>query len=229
MEVHTFWPSITHSSPSRTRPAGEPGQVGPGAGLAEELAPGVLSGDDVADVAVDLLLGAVGGDGGGGQEQAEAPWARRARRRSRSPSARPRRRCATALGRRRWSGRVGADHPARPSRSHQPATVRSGSQFSSNQVRSSSTRSSTALPPVSVVVSVIVWPLVSGGAASLRRAPTIASPLRNARTTTDFLPGGCHLRAARRQSRRSPPSSCGSHGREPTVPAMMGRLDRGEL
>ena len=37
--------------------------------LAEELAPGLLAGDDVPDVEVDLLLGPVGRDGRGGQEQ----------------------------------------------------------------------------------------------------------------------------------------------------------------
>src|SRR3546814_1603028 len=50
----------------------EAGEVGACAGLAEELAPGLLAGDDVAHVEVDLLLRAVGGDGGRGEEQPEA-------------------------------------------------------------------------------------------------------------------------------------------------------------
>ena len=50
------------------------GEVGPGAGLAEELAPGLLAGDDVADVEVDLLLRAMGRDRGRRQQQPEATW-----------------------------------------------------------------------------------------------------------------------------------------------------------
>src|SRR3546814_16262845 len=42
----------------------EAGEVGACAGLAEELAPGLLDGDDVAHVEVALILRAVGGDGG---------------------------------------------------------------------------------------------------------------------------------------------------------------------
>ena len=50
-------------------PGLEAGQVRTRLRLAEELAPGLLAGDDVAHVEVDLLLGAVGGDGGGGEQQ----------------------------------------------------------------------------------------------------------------------------------------------------------------
>ena len=50
-------------------PGLQAGQVRAGLRLAEELAPGLLAGDDVAHVEVDLLLGAVGGDGRGGQQQ----------------------------------------------------------------------------------------------------------------------------------------------------------------
>ena len=49
-----------------------PARSEPAPGLAEELAPRLLAGDDVADVEVDLLLRAVGGDGGRGEQQAEA-------------------------------------------------------------------------------------------------------------------------------------------------------------
>ena len=52
--------------------AGQTRQVGTGAGLTEELAPRLHAGDDVADVQVDLLLGAVGGDGRSGEQQPEA-------------------------------------------------------------------------------------------------------------------------------------------------------------
>ncbi len=48
------------------------GQVGPGLGLAEELAPRLLPGDDVADVEVDLLLGAVRGDRRRRQEEPQS-------------------------------------------------------------------------------------------------------------------------------------------------------------
>ena len=52
-------------------PGLQAGQVRAGLRLAEELAPGLLAGDDVPHVEVDLLLGAVGGDGRGGQQQAQ--------------------------------------------------------------------------------------------------------------------------------------------------------------
>ena len=54
------------------------GEVGAGAGLGEELAPGALAGDDRTDVLLDLLGRAVRGDGRCGEEQAEP--ARRAER-----------------------------------------------------------------------------------------------------------------------------------------------------
>ncbi len=41
----------------------QPGQVRSGLGLAEQLAPGHLAGDDVAHVVIDLLLRAMDGDG----------------------------------------------------------------------------------------------------------------------------------------------------------------------
>ena len=50
----------------------EPGQVGAGPGLAEELAPRLAAGDDVGQQRGALLVGAVGDDGRTGQEQAEA-------------------------------------------------------------------------------------------------------------------------------------------------------------
>ena len=56
----------------RHGPRREPGEVGAGARLAEQLAPRLGAGDDVADVQVDLLLRAVRGDGGRGQQQPEA-------------------------------------------------------------------------------------------------------------------------------------------------------------
>jgi hypothetical protein len=52
------------------------GEVGPGAGLAEQLAPRLLTRDDVAEVALLLLVAAVVDDGRPGQQQAQA--ARRA-------------------------------------------------------------------------------------------------------------------------------------------------------
>jgi hypothetical protein len=47
------------------------GEVGAGARLAEELAPALLSRDDVADVGLLVLVGAVGGDGGCREQEAE--------------------------------------------------------------------------------------------------------------------------------------------------------------
>ena len=61
-----------HSSPSLIALRLQAGEVGAGAGLAEELAPRLLAGDDVAHVEVDLLLRAVGGDRGRRQQQPEA-------------------------------------------------------------------------------------------------------------------------------------------------------------
>ena len=71
-EVHTFWPLTIHSSPSLTALVWRPARSDPACGLAEELAPGLLPGHDVAHVQVDLLLGAVRGDGRSGQQQPES-------------------------------------------------------------------------------------------------------------------------------------------------------------
>ena len=48
-EVHTFWPLTTHSSPSRTAAVGEAGQVGAGAGFAEQLAAELVGAQEAAD------------------------------------------------------------------------------------------------------------------------------------------------------------------------------------
>ena len=61
------------------------------------------------------------------------------------------------------TGRLGADQPARPSRCHHSPTVRSGSQFSASQVRSSSTRSSPLLVGEAVSVVSVVSVIVSPG------------------------------------------------------------------
>ena len=124
------------------RPRLQAGQVRARLGLAEELAPGLLAGHDVAHVEVDLLLGAVGGDGRGGQQQAQPGRRRRARRTWRSPAAPGRRRSGPWPCRRRSVGRPGAAQPASPRRSHHSATVRSGSQLSPSQDRSSLSSSS---------------------------------------------------------------------------------------
>ena len=42
-DVQTFWPLTIHSSPSLTALGGEAGEVGAGAGLAEQLAPRLLA------------------------------------------------------------------------------------------------------------------------------------------------------------------------------------------
>ena len=120
------------------RLGGETGEVRAGAGLGEQLAPRLLAGDDVAHERVDLLLAAVGRDRRRGQQQAETRRAHRARRTPRSRWRSPRRRRADSRGRTRCLGSVGAAQPAVPSFSHHSPTVRSGSQFSSSQARSSS-------------------------------------------------------------------------------------------
>ena len=57
--VHTFWPLTTHSSPSRIARVDKPGDVGARAGLAEHLAPDLFAGEQRAQVALLLLVGAV--------------------------------------------------------------------------------------------------------------------------------------------------------------------------
>ena len=58
-DVHTFWPVTTHSSPSRTARVAIAGQVGPGLGLGEELAPHLVAPEHRGRTAL-LLVGAVG-------------------------------------------------------------------------------------------------------------------------------------------------------------------------
>ena len=53
---------------------GQAGKIGAGAGLAEQLAPCLLAGDDVSEQCVDLLLGPILGNGGRRQHQPEARW-----------------------------------------------------------------------------------------------------------------------------------------------------------
>ena len=120
----------------------EPGEVGAGAGLAEELAPGLLAGDDVEEVALLLLLGAVDVDRRAREQRAEA--ARRTERgeRRRSSASRARPRTATAPLPNHSSGHVGTAQPERPRRSHHSSTVRSGSQLASSQAVTSAVRSS---------------------------------------------------------------------------------------
>ena len=62
-DVHTFWPSMTHSRPSSdsTARVDEVGEVGAGAGLAVALAPQLLAGDDRRQEPL-LLLGRAEGD-----------------------------------------------------------------------------------------------------------------------------------------------------------------------
>ena len=58
LDVHTFWPSMTHSSPSTARLGLHVGQVGAGAGLGVALRPELLDGQDLGQEPVLLLLGA---------------------------------------------------------------------------------------------------------------------------------------------------------------------------
>ena len=57
--VQIFWPLMTQSSPSRTARGAQAGEVGAGAGLAEQLAPDLLAAQHRPEVALLLLVGAV--------------------------------------------------------------------------------------------------------------------------------------------------------------------------
>ena len=57
-------------------PGLQPGEVGTGDGLAEQLAPRTAPGDDVPDVVVDLLLRTVHGDRRGCEQQAQTAGCR---------------------------------------------------------------------------------------------------------------------------------------------------------
>ena len=115
----------------------EPGEVAAGHRLAEQLAPCLLPGDDVTDVAVDLFLRAMHRDRRCRQQQSE-PAGRRERTVFRDQFGDPVGVVPRQVLAERVSGSDGADQPARPSRFHHSATLRSGSQFSSSQVCSSS-------------------------------------------------------------------------------------------
>ena len=60
-EVHTFWPWITHSSPSSSARVCDVGQVAAGVGLGVALAPQLGAGHDRRQEA-PLLLGGAEGD-----------------------------------------------------------------------------------------------------------------------------------------------------------------------
>ena len=129
-------------SPSRIGPRGEAGEVGAGAGLAEQLAPADLALEDRRDVAGDLVGRAVREDRRRGHEQAEAAGRpQRAvlgeRRRARSPATR-----RAARGRPARAVKCGAVQPASATMRHHSSTARSGSQCSSSQ-RVTSSRSSS--------------------------------------------------------------------------------------
>ena len=72
MLLHTFWPLMIQRSPSRSARVVEPGEVGAGAGLAEQLAPADLPFEDRRHEAGDLVGGAVREDRRRGHEQPEA-------------------------------------------------------------------------------------------------------------------------------------------------------------
>ena len=57
-DVHTFCPSMTHSSPSSSALVGDVGEVGAGAGLGVALAPELVDGEDPRQEALLLLRGA---------------------------------------------------------------------------------------------------------------------------------------------------------------------------
>ena len=69
--VQIFWPLMTHSSPSSTALVDSAGQVRPGVGLAEALAPGDLAREDLGQEELLLLLGPPLQDGRAHQGVAE--------------------------------------------------------------------------------------------------------------------------------------------------------------
>ena len=68
---HTFWPVIDPLVAVAHRPAGQAGEVGAGAGLAEELAPGVLAGEHPAQQPLPQRVVAVGHDRRAGHGEPE--------------------------------------------------------------------------------------------------------------------------------------------------------------
>ncbi len=97
-QFHTFWPLTIHSSPSRSARVCSAGQVAAGAGLGEELAPGLLAGGQRAQPALLLLVGAELDDHRGAHGLRLVVGSAAARRRARAPPPppRPRRREAAA-------------------------------------------------------------------------------------------------------------------------------------
>ena len=70
LEHHTFWPVTTQSSPSALGPRAQAGQVAPGAGLGEQLAPHLVGLEDPAQVGPLLLRRAEGEDRAAGEHDA---------------------------------------------------------------------------------------------------------------------------------------------------------------
>ena len=169
-EVHTFWPLTIHSSPSCIALVCRPARSEPAPGSLNSWHQRLLAGDDVADVALDLLGRAVGGDRRRGEQQTEAAGcAERAElgdrvRRRHGVAARQ----APAVGVRRAASaptsRRGRGAPTTR------ATVRSGSQFSSSQARTSST-TSLLVEAGRSVVSVIATASPIGPTESVPNAP----------------------------------------------------------
>ena len=196
-EVHTFWPLTIHTSPSRDRPRREAGEVGSRARLAEQLAPAQPAAHRVGDVPLDLLTGPVGDDRRRDEPDAHARRARRARRTPRSSAATRMRvaavePAAVAVDRQQRRG------PARtcPSRSHHSPTVRSGSQLSASQPRSSATRS-------------VTWCSATTGTSPATGACRSCRCRRGAERRRTSISRG-HLKCARRSrqsARRSLPSA----------------------
>ena len=115
---HTFCPVMTHSSPSRTALARQAGQVGAGARLAEQLAPGVLAGEHRGAAGARLqLVVAVGDDGrpGHGEPEERAGVGRRA------PCASRRRRSTS-----RWRSAARRAHPSPRGSAPTPGRGRTG-------------------------------------------------------------------------------------------------------
>ena len=73
----TFWPLTTQWSPSSSARVRAAGEVGAGAGLGEALAPDLLGREDLREVALLLLVGAVRDDRRPGHAEADHADVRR--------------------------------------------------------------------------------------------------------------------------------------------------------
>ena len=154
---HTFWPLTTKYVAAPLDPRAHGGEVGAGVGLGEALAPDLLGGEDLREVRLLLLLGAVRHDRRPGHAEPDHADVRRRLRRAPSPrgrspgscTARRRRRTPSARSARRSRPRTSLRLHSRPKASskrceppRQPR--RSSGRFASSQARSSARKAASS-------------------------------------------------------------------------------------